>query len=282
MNSGLLFGIALLTSIYVLLSPKLAPYIYRPLLFHPDEMSVETKPPVLQGIEGQEVVFGREKSFKLFGWLYRQHKTPFVVLVCHGNGGNIGVRPSLIEGILQAGASVLIFDYCGYGKSEGSPDPQNVIDASICAYQYLIEKQQFKPSDIIPYGESLGAAPAAYLSANFETRGLILQSGFTSLHAIAVEKYPFLNLYPPVLFPVDTLDTLSSVKKLRVPVLILHGGLDPVVPVQHGETLFAVANEPKSILVLKGAEHSDMTRLFRKEFVEAVRSFVEAYNSAIR
>jgi len=282
MNSGLLFGIALLISIYVLVSPKLAPYIYRPMLFHPLEMSAETMPPVLQGVKGQEVVFGQEKSLKLFAWFYRQHITPFVVLVCHGNGGNLGVRPSLIEGLLQAGASVLIFDYCGYGKSEGLPDPQNVIDASICAYHYLNDKQQFKPSEIIPYGESLGAAPAAYLSANFETKGLILQSGFTSLHAIAVEKYPLLNLYPPILFPIDTLDTLGSVKKLRVPILILHGSLDPVVPVQHGEAIFAAANEPKSILVVNGAEHSNITELFRKEFVRAVRSFCESHNLAVK
>jgi uncharacterized protein len=190
-----------LAFLYLLFAPRISPALYRWALFHPMPLSAEDTPPELEGVTGEDVVFGQEKHYRLNGWYYRLPKSRFVVLVSHGNGGNISIRPSLLEAILQSGCSVFIYDYCGYGNSEGLPDLKNIVEAGECAYHYLITKQGYKPEDIIVYGESLGAAVSACLAERCKTGGLIIQSGFSSLYSIAVEAIPVFAIYPRFLFP---------------------------------------------------------------------------------
>jgi fermentation-respiration switch protein FrsA (DUF1100 family) len=261
---------------YLLLSPRFSPTLYRASLFHPHPLSADAAPPVLDGVAGEDVIFGEEKSYRLNGWFYRKPGARLVILVSHGNGGNIAIRPSLLACILQSGCSVFIYDYCGYGKSQGLPDLQNIVAAGECAYRYLIDQQGFKPEEIIVYGESLGAAVSACLAERCRTGGLIIQSGFTSLYTIALEKIPFFAIYPRILFPAADFDTANRVAKVQVPSLIIHGTLDEVVPVHHGEEIFAAACQPKSILILKGAHHTDISELYRRQFVDALRQFVAA------
>lgn len=268
------FALPSLAFLYLLFSPRVSPALYRSALFHPMPLSAETRPPVLDGIKGEDVIFGEEKSFKLSGWYYRNPGRRFVVLVSHGNGGNIAIRPSLLEAILQSGCSVFIYDYCGYGKSEGLPDLQNIVEAGQCAYQYLIEKQGYKPEQVIVYGESLGAAVSACLAERCKTGGLIIQSGFSSLYAIAIEAIPTFAVYPRFLFPAADFDTANRVARIKVPILIVHGTLDTIVPVHHGQRIFNAASEPKSILLLNGAHHTDISDLYRDEFVKGLRKFI--------
>jgi uncharacterized protein len=262
--------------LYLLFAPRISPALYRSVLFHPMPLSAEDTPPELEGVTGEDVVFGQEKHYRLNGWYYRLPKSRFVVLVSHGNGGNISIRPSLLEAILQSGCSVFIYDYCGYGKSEGSPDLQNIVEAGECAYHYLITKQGYKPEDIIVYGESLGAAVSACLAERCKTGGLIIQSGFSSLYSIAVEAIPFFAIYPRFLFPDADFDTANRVARLKVPILVIHGTLDEIVPVHHGRNIYDSASEPKTILILDGAGHNDITDDYRDEFVKAVRKFVSS------
>jgi len=262
--------------LYVVASPRFAPALYRSSLFFPHKMSADRVPPQLEGVAGEEVNFGQERSYELNGWFYRKPGARYVMLVSHGNGGNISVRPSLIECILDADCSVFIYDYCGYGKSKGLPDLQNIVAAGECAYRYLIDKQKYKPEDVIVYGESLGGAVSACLAERCPTAGLIIQSGFSSLYKIAIEKIPLFGVYPPLLFPADDFDTANRMARLKVPVLIIHGTDDGLVPVHHGEAIYAAAKQPKTILILQGARHTDITELYKYKFVAALRQFVRS------
>jgi fermentation-respiration switch protein FrsA (DUF1100 family) len=276
MNPIFVTTLIILFGVYLVASPRFGKAIYRPLLFHPLQMPSTTVAPTINQVTGQEVRFGQERSFELYAWFYRNANTKQVVLVCHGNGGNIGIRPSLIESLLRAGLSVFIYDYCGYGKSVGQPEPTNIIESAVCGYQYLIEHEKFDSRNIFVYGESLGSAPASYLASNFKLAGLIIQSGFSSLHAIAVEKYPFLRIYPDFLFSTSELNTSDYVSRVGIPILIMHGDLDPVVPLHHAESLFGVAHQPKQLVIVNGAHHSDISELHQETFVAAISSFVKS------
>jgi pimeloyl-ACP methyl ester carboxylesterase len=276
------FAVALTFLVYLFFSPRFSARLYRFVLFHPLAMSADEGPPVLDGVPGLEVVFGEDISCRLVGWFYRRPGARFVMLVSHGNGGNIAIRPALLECILRSGCSVFIYDYCGYGKSAGLPDLQNIVQAGESAYRYLINNQGYQPGEIIVYGESLGTAVSACLAESSSVAGLVIQSGFSSLYKIAVEKLPLFSIYPPLLFPAGHFDTLSRVKNIKVPVLIVHGTLDPVVPVEHGEAIYAVANQPKSILVLNGAHHTDISELYKKDFVGAMNQFVASLDQTRR
>jgi len=272
-------ALPLLVLLYVFASPRFSPGLYRWSLFFPHKMSADVLPPELAGVAGEDVSFGQEQSYELNGWFYRKPGARYVMLVSHGNGGNVSVRPSLIECMLDADCSVFIYDYCGYGKSKGLPDLQNIVAAGECAYRYLIGRQKYKPDDVIVYGESLGGAVSACLAERCPTAGLIIQSGFSSLYKIAIEKIALIGIYPPLLFPAD-FDTAKRMSRLQLPVLIIHGTDDGLVPVHHGEALFAAANQPKAILILKGARHNDISELYKHQLVGALRKFISSLSAA--
>jgi len=156
------------------------------------------------------------------------------------------------------------------------PDLQNIVEAGECAYSYLLSKQGYKPEEIIVYGESLGGAVSACLAERCKTGGLIIQSGFSSLYGIAVEAIPFFAIYPRILFPAADFDTANRVARVKVPVLVIHGTLDSIVPVHHGQKIYDSASEPKSILLVQGAHHTDISDLYRHDFVKALRQFVSS------
>jgi len=216
----------------------------------------------------------------LSGVYFNNPHSKFVVLLSHGNGGNLSVRPKLIEAMLSQHLSVFIYDYCGYGKSAGVPDVENTCGAALSAYAYLHNERGYKSNQIILYGESLGAAVSAYLASREPVAALILQSGFTSLRTIALEQYPFLGIYPEWLFPMPPLDTLQTLPGIKAPVLVIHGGKDHLVPLHHGEALFAAANQPKFILAIPDAHHSDFAEFWRPDLERAFGKLIETLSES--
>jgi pimeloyl-ACP methyl ester carboxylesterase len=270
-----LFAVFALFAGYTGLSPRISGPVYRPLLFHPHVLPNDYSSPTLEGIKGEDVRFGSDRNLDLYGSYYNYPHSKFVVLLSHGNGGNISVRPKLIEALLSQHLSVFIYDYCGYGKSAGQPDVENICGAALSAYAYLVKERGYKPNQIVLYGESLGAAVSTYLASREPIAALILQSGFTSLRSIAIEKFAWLGVYPDWLFPKPPLDTLQTLPGIKVPVLIIHGGQDSLVPIHHGEALFAAANQPKFLLAIPDAHHSDFYEFWRPDVERAFAKLIE-------
>ena len=205
----------------------------------------------------EDVHFQTADGLKLNGWFFpadkdssRQH---LVYLLCHGNAGNISHRLEHVAALLETGASVFIFDYRGYGRSEGRPSEDGTYLDGQAARRWLGEKG-FAATNIIVLGESLGGGIASELAPRETSGGLILQSTYTSVTDLGAELFPWL---PVRWLGTIKYDTHSKLSRARVPVLILHSRGDSLIGFHHAEKNLAAANEPKTLWEIAG-EHNQI------------------------
>ena len=205
------------------------------------------------GLQFESVSFETTDGVQLSGWFVPSESARGVILFCHGNAGNISHRLDSIQIFHQLGLDVFIFDYRGYGQSEGKPTEQGTYKDSEAAWRYLIEERQVKPNEVIIFGRSLGGAVASWLAQSHTAGGLILESTFTSLPDIAAGLYPFLPVRLLLRFEYNTAEYLGRVD---CPVLIVHSRDDEIMPFDHGQQLFESAKEPKKFLEIAGTHNS--------------------------
>lgn len=202
------------------------------------------------------------------------------VLYLHGSRWNLTGQTSRIEQLHAFGFSVLAIDYRGFGKSDGElPSEETVYEDARVAWQRLTELQP-DPNKRLIYGHSLGGAVAIDLAAwlseaaakagtSVPAHGLIVESSFTTLADIAqVVTSPWL---PVKLLLSQKFDSLSKVRELRMPVLIVHGAGDIYVPARFSEELYAAAPEPKKLLLVDGATHNNCLRVASATYLSAIR-----------
>jgi hypothetical protein len=192
------------------------------------------------------------------------------VLFCHGNGGNISHRLETARFLTELGAPVLLFDYRGYGRSDGSPNERNCYQDARTAFDWLVEQRRLSPDKIVVFGRSLGGAVAVELATGVECGGLIVESALTSTADMG--RRMFFGL------PVGWLarykfDALSSIGDINCPVLVTHSPEDDVVPYEMGERLFEAAPEPKRFVQLRGG-HNDRLYFEDRDYVEAVTTML--------
>ncbi len=222
------------------------------LLFFPTKFpNGEWKP---RDLQFQDVFFAAEDNTKLHGWYCPADVPRAVVMVAHGNAGHVASRASWLRYLqTQAKVSVLMFDYRGYGRSEGTPSVQGAIKDARAARSKLCELASVKESEVLLMGESLGGAIVIQLAAESPPRGLILQSTFSSLRDIADIHYPKVAW----LVPRDKLDSASQIVRYRGPLLQSHGNEDRTIPFSSGEKLFRSANEPKQFVTIEHGDHNN-------------------------
>lgn len=191
-----------------------------------------------------------------------------VVLYLHGNGGHIGYRMPIARQILNRGYGLLLLEYRGYGGNKGYPFEKGLYCDARSAIHYLNEIG-IPSNQIILYGESLGTAVATELAVDNESQCLILQSPFSSLSSVAKYHYPWLPLKPK-----DKFDSLSRITNIKLPLLILQGDKDKVVPIEEAKALFQKANSPKEFIIFPNKGHDD---LWNGDFYEKLFSFIEKY-----
>jgi fermentation-respiration switch protein FrsA (DUF1100 family) len=200
----------------------------------------------------QDVYFSAVDGAKLNGWFYpagtNSARRDFAILVCHGNSGNISFLEQLRGRLLNTGVSVLLFDYRGYGRSQGRPSEAGTYRDTQAAYQWL-RQAGFAATNIIVYGESLGGGMAAELALHEIIGGLILESTYTSLPDVGAELYPWL---PVRLLSFIKYDTRSKLPRLKVPIMIMHSHVDGLIPFHQAEQNYATANQPKVFWEVKG------------------------------
>jgi fermentation-respiration switch protein FrsA (DUF1100 family) len=156
----------------------------------------------------------------------------------------------------EFGANVFIFDYQGYGQSQGRPSQLATAADARAAIAHLRGRSDVDPGRIAYYGESLGGAIAIELATAAPPSALAVQSSFTSIADMTHLKYPALTFLLP--FASMRYDSLAAIPKLRVPLLFIHGNADTLVPPEHGRRLFEAANEPKRLLIVPDADHNDI------------------------
>jgi len=207
------------------------------------------------GLAYRDVWFETDDGVALHGW-WVPGRTDLTWLWLHGNAGNIGHRLENIAVLHERlGVSVFIFDYRGYGQSGGRPSEAGLYRDAAAALAQVRGLPGANPERVVLFGRSLGAAVAVELATREPVHGLILESPFTSVRAMAHVAFPYVPLGP---FLRTRFDSLAKVPGLRVPLLILHSPTDEVVPYAQGEELFAAAPEPKRFHAIGGgAGHND-------------------------
>ena len=220
----------------------------------------------------RDAYFTTEDGKTLHGWFFPGRMDHPVILHFHGNAGNISHRLDLVGHFLQKRLQVFIFDYRGFGKSQGRPSEQGLYLDGMAAYDYLVQKEGILPGKIVLHGHSIGAAVAVEVALNRSVRSVILESAFTSTKDMA-KAMPLFFLLSPLL-PANY-NNLEKVARLHVPKLIIHGDRDEVVPFSMGERLFAAAPEPKQFLRLEGAGHNDTYVVGGKPYLDTVERFAE-------
>ena len=203
----------------------------------------------------EDAHFVAADGVRLHGWYLPRQEPLAAVLFCHGNAGNITHRYELLWMLHhRVGVSVLIFDYRGYGRSEGSPTEAGILADARAARAWLAAREGIAEIQIVLMGESLGGAVAVDLAAADGARALVLQKTFTSLPDVAAHHFPWL----PVRWLMrNRLDSLGKIANYRGPLLMCHGQPDTIVPYQLGRRLFEAANEPKQWIDLPGDDHND-------------------------
>jgi len=197
------------------------------------------------GRHAEEVFFKNMAGKTLHAIYVPSAKNNHVILVHHGQYGNNNYHIGLCGFLLQENDGGFIYDYAGFGKSEGSPTIAGMADDARSAYDCLVNKLKIDPNKIIHYGSSLGSGPAALVASEKPCAGLILFSPYTSIKASAKKIFPFMNIYPDFLLAEYDFDNIANVKRFKKPILIVHGVDDTTISVGHGEQIYKAANEPK-------------------------------------
>ena len=167
-------------------------FLDRFFVFHPHPW-VERDWARVSGLPLQDVWFESEDGMRLFGWYVEARGaeagsaglTPGVLLWCHGNAGNIIHRLENLAELHRAGISVFLFDYRGYGRSQGTPSEEGVYQDALAAAGYLVRSRRVKPERLVIFGRSLGAAVAGEVASRQKAAGLILESAFPSVESVA-------------------------------------------------------------------------------------------------
>jgi fermentation-respiration switch protein FrsA (DUF1100 family) len=202
-----------------------------------------------------------------------------VILYSHGNAEDLGHVLPWLHDLRRRGYSVLGYDYPGYGQSPGQPSEAGACEAIDAAWDWLTgtgparsggqggDGPGIDPWRVLVHGYSLGGGPSAHLAARASPGGLILESTFTTAFRVMTRVD---------LFPGDRFRTVDALGRVRCPVLVLHGGLDRVVPPAHGRELFARAREPRQSLFVPGAGHEDLHAVAGEEYWRALAGFAES------
>jgi uncharacterized protein len=224
----------------------------------------------------ENVWFTTADEVRLNGWYFKA-ATPHpkaTIIHLHGNSGNITNIEWMGEQLTDRGFNVLVFDYRGYGRSEGQiQDEISIYRDADAAYDYLINRRGVRPDQIVLYGQSLGTTAAIDVAARRRCGAVIVESGLSSAVDLAGSRLPWLPQFLYV-FRRSNMASADKIGQIHAPVLITHGDPDPVVPTAEGRELFARANEPKELRLFPGAGHNVFGSQ-GKRYLNLLGSFIE-------
>jgi fermentation-respiration switch protein FrsA (DUF1100 family) len=227
-------------------------YVFqRSLMYFPERL--RTAPAEAGLSSAEEVVLDTADGEKVIAWHVPPRGDRPVVLYFHGNGGALRYRVGRFQALTADGAGLVALSYRGYGGSTGSPSEAGLIADGEAAYAFAAAR--YPAERIVLWGESLGSGVAVALAAGHTVGCMVLEAPFSSAADVGARAYWFL---PVRLLMKDQFHSDQRIGRVTVPVLILHGARDPVVPIGLGEQLFALANEPKRFVRFADGGHEDL------------------------
>lgn len=240
------------------------------LVFQPSKLIEQT--PTHWGLNYETVNILTDDGVKLRGWYFPVQSSDKVILFMHGNAGNMSHREQSLKVFHQLRLNVLLFDYRGFGKSEGIPSEQGLYEDARAAWRYLTEVRHVKPHNIIIFGRSLGGSVAAKLSSEVNAAGLILESTFSSLRDIVREAFPVFSVLVYLRY---RFDTVAAVRKISYPVLVIHSRDDEIIPYSLGQKVFAAVPDKKQFVTIHGDHNYGFVQSL-PQYTQALRSWLSA------
>tara|TARA_B100001029_G_scaffold124155_1_gene103392 strand:- start:309 stop:1109 length:801 start_codon:yes stop_codon:yes gene_type:complete len=244
-------------------------YFYqRNLLYHPSENNYQND--TIQ-FNHQEIFIKVNDEIKLKSWIINKDLKNFKTLVFfHGNAGDLSNRIYKLNELDKLNINILLISWRGFSGNEGYPTEKNLYEDAEAAIKWL-NKKKVSNSQIILYGESLGTGVAVEIASKNNFNSIILESPFTSIENSAKIYYPYL----PVSFLLkDRYDSISKIKKINSPILIMHGRKDDIVPFFMGKKLFEKANSPKDSYF---TDIDDHMMEFNSQLLNKIKDFITKY-----
>lgn len=214
----------------------------------------------------EDVRLTASDGIRIHAWWRPVADAPVATLFLHGNAGNITHRGRHFRALAAAGSAVLILDYRGYGRSDGSPSEAGLYRDADAAYHWLLER--FPARRIVIHGESLGGAVAVDLASRRECAGVVLEAPFNSAGAVAGKVLPGLGR-----LLIFSFNSKSKIRGVRAPLLFIHGRNDEVIPYSLGRDLYEAAPEPKAFWTLEAAGHNDIPESAGEAYVDRLAAF---------
>ena len=221
------------------------------------------------GIAAEDVFLETEDGVRVHAYWLPAPGATRALLFLHGNAGNASHRLPNADALRRLGTHVLLADYRGYGKSEGSPSEVGVYADARAALAHVTGARGVPEARVVLFGRSLGGAVAVELAQGRGLAGVVLESTFTSLADMAGALKPLAFL---VGRPVDSAARIGAV---RAPLLFFHGDADRIVPWALGRRLFELAPEPKAFETLRGAGHNDTVEVGGRAYLERIGRFLD-------
>ncbi len=268
--------------VYLLLFTLVLLYGLLPVLFQtgfftravliPYKLDEGPQPVLSNGIKAEQIFFKNRSGDKLCAWYFKNPRARRVIVFDHGNAGNISHRLYFAEVFTRCGASVFLFDYRGYGSSDGTATIPGIVDDGLSAYDYVQGQLGYAPQDIIVAGESIGSAVALTVASNRPCDRILLQAPLRSLASVSKFHFPFLRIYPDFVFP--QLDNVNTINKIHVPLLLIHGVRDTLIPFDNSTDLLSVANQPARLVPLPHCGHNDIGLSDTDVYAAALSDFI--------
>lgn len=236
----------------------------RGMMYFPDRERVSPASVGLAGVE--ELTFPSDDGVELIAWFKAPAEGRATILFFTGNAGSAAWRAERVRHYISRGYGFAILNYRGYGGSTGSPSEQGLIADGLAAAEQLAQRG-IEPAGIVLHGESLGAGVAVQVATHHAFKALVLEAPFTTAVDVAAKAYPYL---PARWLMHDRFESVNHIADVKAPVLIVHGEADELIPVSFGRRLFEAAAQPKSLLIVPNAGHSDLDQ-------PPIRARIEAF-----
>ena len=234
-----------------------------------------TRTPSDDGMSYRDVRFLSTDGTRLHGWFIPSAVSPYVVLACHGRRLTMGELVPRVRFFHDLGVATFLFDYRGYGESEGTPGEQGFYRDAEAAYRYLTQTLHIAPDRIIVYGVSLGGAVAIDLASKVPARGLMLEGTFTSVRDLAGYFKPWI----PRFLVRDLFDSASKVARVSEPTVIFHSKDDATVPFVLGKRLSDEFGAQARFVPIAG-KHADACLASRSQCAAVMHAFIETPQGA--
>jgi uncharacterized protein len=261
-----------IVALLLLLGPVLLlMFLETGFIYFPSKEVVET--PANYGLAYEDVNVTASDGVRLHGWLMKPEQTPRAwLLYSHGNAGNVSGRPEVARPLVERGLAVLLYDYRGYGRSEGSPNEEGTYRDAEAMLSVLLERAK-SPKQVFLFGRSLGGGVSYEMALRHpELGGIITDATFTSMPNMARRVFPIPGAWLLVRTKYDNLD---KAPKVHMPRLVMHGTADELIPFSMGQRLRDATDPPAAFHAIEGAGHNNTFAVGGREYAEAVRRFVD-------